>query len=51
MICELCRFYTAYTIDRAADELDMDQIAMMLEQAKKRPYSYVVMVEPKKGAR
>lgn len=51
MMAELLRFYPGYTLDRAADELDMDQIGMMLDQAKKRPYSYVVMIEPKKGAR
>jgi hypothetical protein len=48
MVSDFCRFYPAYTIDRVKKELTRQQFNAMLEVAYNRPYSYSVMVEPKK---
>jgi len=43
----LQRYYPGYTFDSCA-ELTWPQVSALLRQASKRPYDYVVQVEPKK---
>lgn len=45
---EFLRYYPGYTMDSALDELSLARINMFVEEASKRPYEYVVMIDPKK---
>jgi hypothetical protein len=51
MIADMLRFYSGYTADAVADQLDRVQLLGFLEEAGQRPFDYFVQVDPKKMRR